>query len=249
MTSNKLLTEIKTFSNLDDYHELLARPYNRRFKEEVDNYMTACNFDGLNILELGSGISEHAHYFSRRNLMILTDITKTLLEKNDPISARVICDAQVLPFKSESIDFVIYVGMLHHLPNQRKSLLEAARLLRTKGRIFICEPHRRSINYFYYLFRVALTKFIGVRLMAKFIGCFSPNESHLDTRAVEEIFNEGFKKKKWTFLFFRLPPLRIFKNFRLDVALSNRFDTFPIFRSFGTVVCYELVKTTSPDRA
>jgi len=96
--------------------------------------------------------------------MVVTDITKSLVEKNEPPSVKAICDAQILPFKDKTVDFIIFVGILHHLPDQRKSLLEAARVCRPNGRIFICEPHRRSINYVYYNLRLLVMNILGVNL-------------------------------------------------------------------------------------
>jgi ubiquinone/menaquinone biosynthesis C-methylase UbiE len=240
MTEDRLQTEIEAFDDTKAYLELMARPYTRRLKAEVDRYMASLKLKGITILELGCGISEHANRFNNDNLMIVTDITKSLVEKNELPSARAICDAQILPFKDKSVDFIIYVGILHHLPDQTKSLLEAARVSRPNGRIFICEPHRRSINYVYYNLRLIVMKILGVKFVKKLIGCFSPDESQLDVKAVERIFNRDFSKHKWTILSFRLPPLRLFKDSKLDVIFSNLFDKLPIFKSIGTTVFYDI---------
>lgn len=240
MEKERLQTEIEAFDDTEAYLELMARPYTRRLKAEVDKYMASLKLNGASILELGCGISEHAHRFNRDNNMVVTDITKSLVEKNELPSVRAICDAQILPFKDKSVDFIIYVGILHHLPDQVKSLLEAARVSKPNGRIFICEPHRRSINYVYYNLRLLTMRVLGVRFVKKLIGCFSPDESQLDVKAVERIFNGDFSKKKWTILSFRLPPLRLFKDSRLDVIFSNLFDRLPIFRSVGTTVFYDI---------
>lgn len=236
----RLQTEIEAFDDTEAYLELMARPYTRRLKAEVDRYMSSIKLNGATILELGCGISEHANRFNKNNVMIVTDITKSLVERNDPASCRAICDAQVLPFKNRSIDFIIYVGILHHLPNQALSLEEAARLIKPNGRIFICEPHRRSINYIYYNLRLLTMKILGVRFVKKLIGCFSPDEWQLDVKSVRRIFGRDFESRKWTILSWRLPPLRLFKDSKLDVTLSNFFDKMPFFRSMGTTVFYDI---------
>jgi ubiquinone/menaquinone biosynthesis C-methylase UbiE len=240
MADDRLKTEIEAFDDTEAYLELMARPYTRRLKAEVDKYMASVKFQGATILELGCGISEHAHRFNKGNVMIVTDITKSLVEKNEPPSIRALVDAQVLPFKDKSVDFIIYVGILHHLPSQVLSLREAARVSKPNGRIFICEPHRRSINYVYYNLRLLVMKILGVNFVKKLIGCFSPDESQLDVKSVEQIFDGDFAKKKWTILSFRLPPLRLFKNSKLDVIFSNFFDRLPLFKSIGTTVFYDI---------
>jgi ubiquinone/menaquinone biosynthesis C-methylase UbiE len=240
MGKERLQTEIEAFDDTEAYLELMARPYTRRLKEEVDKYMASIKLKDATILELGCGISEHAHRFNQANTMIVTDITKSLVEKNAPPSIPALVDAQVFPFKDKTVDFIIYVGILHHLPDQPASLKEAARICKPNGRIFICEPHRRSINYVYYNLRLIVMKIMGTGFVKKLIGCFSPDEWQLDVRAVEEIFDADFQKKKWTILSFRLPPLRLFKNSKLDVVFSNLFDKMPIFKQCGTTVFYDI---------
>jgi hypothetical protein len=83
-------------------------------------------------------------------------------------------------------------------------------------------------------------KILGPRFVKKLIGCFSPDETQLDVEAVESIFGGVFTKAKWTILSFRLPPLRLFKNSRLDVYLSDLFDKLPIFRNIGTTIFYDI---------
>jgi ubiquinone/menaquinone biosynthesis C-methylase UbiE len=240
MAKERLKTEIEAFDDTEAYLELMARPYTRRLKAEVDKYMAAMDLKDATILELGCGISEHAGRFNRDNTMIVTDITKSLVEKNEPPSVRAIVDAQVFPFKDRSIDFIIFVGILHHLPDQKKALLEAARVSKPDGRIFICEPHRTSVNFVYYNLRLLVMKIMGTGFVKKLIGCFTPDEVQLDVKAVESIFNGDFARRKWTILSFRLPPLRLFKNSRLDVILSDFFDRWPIFNKIGTTVFYDI---------
>jgi len=240
MADDRLQKEIEAFEDTQAYLELMARPYTRRLKAEVDKYMASINLKAATILELGCGVSEHADRFNRENTMVVTDITKSLVEKNGPPSLRAICDAQVLPFKEKSVDFIIYVGILHHLPDQRASLLESSRVIKPNGRIFICEPHRKSINYLYYKLRLLTMKILGPRFVKNLIGCFSPDETQLDVEAVESIFDGVFARTKWTILSFRLPPLRLFKNSRLDVYLSDIFDRLPVFRSIGTTIFYDI---------
>jgi ubiquinone/menaquinone biosynthesis C-methylase UbiE len=237
----RLKNEIEAFDDIDAYVELMARPYTRRLKAEVDSYLSSVKLKGATILELGCGISEHAHYFNEDNTMILTDINWALLEKNDPPSKLMLCDAQDLkPFDDDSIDFIMYIGILHHLQDQGRALREARRVLKPGGRIFICEPHSKSINFFYYRLRLLTIKLFGAKVLRKMIGCVSPNEKQLDVKAVDSIFGGGYSLRKWTILSFRLPPLRLFKRLNIDVILSDIFDKVPLFRSIGTTILYEI---------
>jgi SAM-dependent methyltransferase len=152
-----------------------------------------------------------------------------------------VCDAQDLkPFDDNSIDFIMYIGILHHLQNQARALREARRVLRPGGRIFICEPHRKSINLIYYHLRLLTIRIFGAEFLRKMIGFVSPDEKQLDVEEVETIFKSGYSLRKWTILSFRLPPLRLFRRLNIDVVLSDIFDKLPLFRSIGTTILYEI---------
>ena len=242
---DRIKQEIESFDDIAAYEELMARPYTRFLKENIDRYISNIKLKDAVILELGCGISEHAYRYKNDNLMVLTDITASLLKRNDPDCARAVADAQVLPFKSNSCDFAIFLGILHHLPDQYASLAETARVLKPGGRIFIQEPHRMSLNFFYYYGRRFFMKLVGPENVKKMIGCYSPDEWQLDIKAMKKAFGKGYDLKKWTILTFRLPPFRFFKNSSLDVTLSKIFDHLPIFKHFGTTVFYEVVKKDS----
>ncbi len=238
----RLKEEIEAFDDAAAYDELMARPYTRRLKEEIADYLGRIDLKNAVILELGCGVSEHAGMFKRKNFMVLTDITLSLLKRNDPDCGRLVCDAQVLPFKDNSCDFIIYLGILHHLPDQLASLKESARILKPGGRIFIQEPHRMSLNFIYYYGRRLFMRLLGVKNVKRLIGCFSPDEWQLDVKAVKKAFASDFALKSWTILSFRLPPFRLFKNSALDVKLSRIFDRLPVFRKIGTTIFYEITK-------
>jgi SAM-dependent methyltransferase len=246
--NERLGREIEAFEDPGSYLELMARPYTRRLKAEVDAFMSTIKLKGARILELGCGVSEHAHFFNKDNEVILTDINMNLLEKNEPPSRLMFCDAQDLSaFDDDSIDFVIYVGVLHHLVDQAIALREAGRVLKPGGRVFICEPHRKSLNYIYYLFRLLAIRIFGIRVVRKMIGCVSAEERQLDCEAVESVFSGRYKIAKWTILSFRLPPLRIFRRSRIDVMFSRIFDALPLFRSIGTTILYDIQCLERPE--
>jgi ubiquinone/menaquinone biosynthesis C-methylase UbiE len=234
--------EIKVFDETAAYDELMARPYTRYLKKNIDDYLSSVKIKNSAIFELGCGVSEHADLFKKDNYLVLSDITYSLLKRNDPDCGRVVADAQVLPFKSGVCDLVICLGILHHLPDQYISLVEAGRVLKPGGKIFIQEPHRMSLNFFYYYGRRLFMKLFGVEKVKKMIGCFSPDEWQLDVNALKKVFKDGYRLKKWTILTFRLPPFRMFKKCKLDVSLSKFLDRLPILRHFGTTIFYEVIK-------
>ena len=238
----RIKEEIEAFDDSAAYDELMARPYTRCLKENILDYLSRVSLKNSTILELGCGVSEHADLFKQDNYVVLADITLSLLKRNNPACGRLACDAQVLPFKSNTCDFIIYLGILHHLPDQYASLAEAGRVLKPGGKIFIQEPHRCSLNFFYYYGRRLFMKIIGAHNVKRLIGCYSPDEWQLDIRALKKAFGGDYALRKWTILSLRLPPFRFFKNSALDVRLSKIFDRLPIIKNLGTTIFYEVVK-------
>ncbi len=54
-------------------------------------------------------------------------------------------DSEILPFKDGSIDYLLSIETLHHVPNYLKTIKEAARVLKSKGKMLILEPgHNHS---------------------------------------------------------------------------------------------------------
>jgi len=62
----------------------------------------------------------------------------------------VCCDAGVLPFRSGSVGGIVMLDTLHHLPRPLEFLAEAARVLRTGGRVAMVEPWITPASYLIY---------------------------------------------------------------------------------------------------
>ena len=239
----RLQKEIEAFKDVESYAELMARPYTRALKEETHRRMTEFDFDRMWILEVGAGITEFEDLYKNSALICLSDINFKLLSENrDKAGVRIVCDGQYLPFKDGTFDYVIFIGVLHHFPDQEKGLAEASRIMKVGGRSFMVEPHRLSINYFYYLGRRLFLFLFGEKFVKKLIGCFTPDEVQLDVRAVKRIFRPTSEIKINTMLSFRLPPFRLFKKATLDVRLSQFFDRVFPFNKIGTTIFVNVIK-------
>ena len=232
--------EIEAFSDIESYQELMGRPYTKRLKEEVHRRLLRYRSKGKHILEVGAGVSEFKEEFERENFFVASDFVFTILDQNPSRRGLVVCDGEVLPFADKSFDLVLLIGVLHHLGNQRACLQEVRRVLRKGGFVFICEPHRRSLNFFYYNLRLLVIRVLGVRFVRWLIGCFTPGESQVNVKAVKQTFQKDCRIHIDTILVCRLPPLRLFKNSALDVKISNVLDRIPVINAFGSTVFIEI---------
>jgi ubiquinone/menaquinone biosynthesis C-methylase UbiE len=232
--------EREAFGDVESYQELMDRPYTKRLKEEVHRRLTRFQVKDKNILEIGAGVSEFKEQFEKDNLFVASDFVFSLLNQNPLRRGLVVCDGEILPFTDTSFDLVLLIGVLHHLGDQSACLREVRRVLRKGGHVFICEPHRRSLNFFYYNLRLLVIKVLGVRFVKWLIGCFTPGESQVDIKAVRRAFGKDCTIHIDTILVFRLPPLRLFKKSALDVQLSKVLDTIPVIKTFGSTVFIEI---------
>lgn len=82
------------------------------------------------VLELGSGAGYCENFIPK---LITSEIIVCR-------GIQVVADAQRLPFGSGVLKAIVFVNVLHHLPNVRRFLAEGVRCLRENGKIVMIEP-------------------------------------------------------------------------------------------------------------
>lgn len=160
-----------------------------------DDYLK--EFEKLNkgslVLEIGCGGGIESYRLSKIGLNILvSDISigmvskaKSIIENpNDNGSINfLVCDAEDLPFSDNTIDSILIVASLHHLPNPDKFFVEASRVLKPGGLLVVgFEPNRWP----YY------TVYPFMRFIGKFIKKSSLREEDV---SIGDIETEGFVKR------------------------------------------------------
>ena len=101
-----------------------------------------------NILEIGCGAGWLSNYINNYTGLktISFDISEKLVRtasKLNPINEYFIGDGHYLPIKSNSVDFIIGIAILHHL-NHKKVILECKRILKKDGIIIFVEPNSKD---------------------------------------------------------------------------------------------------------
>jgi len=117
---------------------LLRTIYQRYFAEMVENLALHGGAEkfGL-IVELGGGSGNFKEYFTTHHRgqgrLLATDIVPTH-------HCDLAVDAMSMPFEDASVDNLVMMDVLHHIPYPLRFLAEAQRVLRAGGRLVMTEP-------------------------------------------------------------------------------------------------------------
>jgi ubiquinone/menaquinone biosynthesis C-methylase UbiE len=94
------------------------------------------------VLEIGSGISPVLTSWDR---IVYTDLSVSALQILNKIHGKgqyIVADAMNLPFQEKFFSHVISSEVLEHLPDDRKALMEIARVIKPGGLLIVTFPHR-----------------------------------------------------------------------------------------------------------
>lgn len=133
----------------------------RRFRYELQDYMQRFfRFDELRdklVLEIGSGAGIDSAEMLRNGATVLSvdfgvlscKATKSLLQEARLDGEVIMADAAHLPFKRSALDVVYSYGVVHHIPEVDKVLMEVHRCLRDGGEFLGMVYNRDSLLYAY----------------------------------------------------------------------------------------------------
>ena len=97
------------------------------------------------VLDIGCGTGRsRCIYAPHASSYIGIDLSVAALRKarsEFPVDDWVGSDARSLPFAAASFDVVSFSSVLHHIPDYRRALSEALRVLRPGGRVFAFDPN------------------------------------------------------------------------------------------------------------
>lgn len=116
---------------------LLREIYGFYFKELIGPLEPSA---GKKIVEIGAGAYNTDEY------------EPSVITSNSGINPyiRVVFDAQVMPFKDSSLDGVVMLNVLHHIPKARLFFGEVSRTLKDGGAMVMVEPYFSPLGWFVY---------------------------------------------------------------------------------------------------
>ena len=141
-------TDIYRLDNLTSYEFWIVAIY---LKKMLTDYVR--RHDQI-VLDVGSGTGAYTLFFKKLGFhtVIGSDFSSGMLKlsKSKGIPYLVQCDAELLPFRSRSVDIIASFALLEHVTRPNRVLLELCRLSSKEGKILLMTPN----PLYYKLFRV-----------------------------------------------------------------------------------------------
>jgi len=125
--------------------------------EPFSNIVDFDSMEGKRVLEIGCGLGFNTEQFSSHGASIVSidqtmtaaQITQKRLSLRKLSGTTVIANAEQLPFKEKSFDFVWSWGVIHHTPKTDVVVDEIERILDINGKTKIMVYHRFSLFHWY----------------------------------------------------------------------------------------------------
>lgn len=176
MESNELKNHVKMHWNKYpmDYDHIKSKKNSKDYYSEINNqFASVCyfgqkknqrifssliphkNLKNKKVLIIGCGMGTLTKEFVMRGANVTAvDLTKTAvnntkrqLKISKLIGKTLVADAENLPFKEKSFDFIWSWGVIHHTPDTQKAAKEIYRVLKTGGESRIMVYHKNSLFY------------------------------------------------------------------------------------------------------
>lgn len=135
-----------------EYYEAVLDNKNR-LDPFVAEYAEFGRWKGKSVLEVGCGVGSDLIRFAQSGAYVIgidlslksAELAEKRLRVYGCDGVAIEADAEKIPYKDNSFDFVWSWGVLHHTPDIRKAISEIYRVTKPDGRICVMLYHRRSI--------------------------------------------------------------------------------------------------------
>jgi ubiquinone/menaquinone biosynthesis C-methylase UbiE len=205
----------------------------RRFFEDYDkvreklhpylvDILPSSHYSRCRVLEVGCGMGSDAAKLASQGAEVtafdLSSASVKLTQKRfklfDLDGGFIVGDAENLPFKDSSYDFVMSIGVLHHTPDTARAVDELHRVLREKGQGLVMLYYRDSFRY-RILFKIltAVRKRQIDQLVAEYDGKDNP---------LGKVFSKREARKM--FVRFNAVSMRVYNFYEYDLA--RLFESF-----------------------
>jgi len=153
--SSKIKHKVKSF--YEKYSKEFDSTRQKPWKEVI--YYSNIFKENWIIADIGCGNGRHSvHLLSKNCLVIGLDISFNLIKlaikrvKNNFLFYPIVCDALYLPLKDESVNGIISIALIHHIPfkmNRLRFINECIRILNKNGLIIATVWNLLKINHIF----------------------------------------------------------------------------------------------------
>ncbi len=131
---DKIKYKIKKFNKIYSFLiELISPVFPQPFIDAKRIIKKEINGKNLIALNLGSGNSDFGDTLLNVDLLPYENVD-------------VICDIEKMPFKDDSVDFIINIAVLEHVPNPQKVIAEIHRILKPGGKLYCFIPFMQPFH-------------------------------------------------------------------------------------------------------
>ena len=164
----KLETQIKKrFEKIGrDYNSITNKKTFQYYQERRKKYLEEiCENIGRDkiIIDLAAGTGAYSENISNHCFLLNMDLSFNALKANTILNDRILkinANALNIPLKNNSVDSILLIGLLHHIPNDLPELFrEILRVLKNDGTVVIDEPNGYNLTWFIYMKLCKIDKF------------------------------------------------------------------------------------------
>ena len=137
------------------YDHITGKPsfkyYLKRRKEHLGDIYKDFGKDKI-VADLAAGTGAYSDVIAGKCVLINMDVSIKALKAKGEVSLKVNASALHIPLKSNSLDSVLLIGLLHHIPKQlEEAFSEILRILKPGGTIVIDEPNGYNFAWFVFM--------------------------------------------------------------------------------------------------
>lgn len=136
----------KEFATVSNYR---LAAWQKSYIEKIKTYLIKDNFKNRVLLDIGTGTGYVAIEMAKMGLQVTAcDLSPKAIENLERYKKQyklknltlMVCNAEEIPLKQNSVDYIVCNALLEHLPNEKKSIQNWKKLLNKNGKMLITVP-------------------------------------------------------------------------------------------------------------